>query len=270
MQLNSMGPKASLRLTALDDGFGVRLRNALSELSGALQDAERSSGAFRRAMHLSHQIRGTAVSYGYQGVGDLVEIIDDTLARIDSGAVRPAFLWERARSSLRDATRLAELGPDVAPPQAKFRRTSVRTLLVIDDDEDFLRLMRGLGRRHSMHVITAPTVEQGLIAVEGVELSAVILDVHLLDECSFAAVDKIREGSGNKELPIIFASADGSLETRLSACAAGADRFLDKPLSQQRFSELLHQVPFCDPPATRIVILDDDEIVLEKYESELT
>lgn len=256
-----------LQTKDFDEGFSQRLLGRLENLSQILNDADEES--LEKGSRLAHMLRGTAASFGYQGVGDLVEIVEDSLAKIQGGAHRPEFHWARAKSSVRDAIRLAALEPDISPLTKKAERRRRRTLLVVDDDDEFLHLMRALARRHSVPIVTGQTIETGLAAVEGLELSAAILDVHLAGGSSFPAVTEIRSRVKNKDLPIIFTSADGRLETRIAAVTAGADRFLDKPLSAQHFSELLHQVPFSEQTATRIVVLDDDEIVLEKYESEL-
>lgn len=251
----------------LDEGFSRRLAARLEILCQILEHEE--SSELEDGCGLAHQLRGTAASFGYQGVGDLVEVVEGCLTKVREGATRPEFFWERARSAARDALRLAALEPESAPVTRKTERRRRRTLLVIDDDEEFLHLIRSLARRHSVPIVTEKTVSGGLAATEGLDLSAAILDVHLAGGSSFQAVSEIRARLKQKDLPIIFTSADGRLETRIKAVTAGADRFLDKPLSPQSFSELLHQVPFSEQTATRIVVLDDDEIVLEKYESEL-
>lgn len=251
----------------LEGGFPRRLLGRLENLCQILDRAEESG--LETGAQLAHQLRGTAASFGYQGVGDLVEIVEDCLARIQAGAARPEFFWARARSAARDALRLAAHDPDNTPQTKRVEGRRRRTLLVVDDDEEFLHLMRALGRRHSVPIVTEQTIAGGLAAADGLDLSAAILDVHLAGGSSFQAVAEVRSRAKSKDLPIIFTSADGRLETRIAAVTAGADRFLDKPLSAQHFSELLHQVPFSEQTTTRIVVLDDDEIVLEKYESEL-
>jgi diguanylate cyclase (GGDEF)-like protein len=253
--------------TDMEGAFSLRLAAKLETLCQILERGQ--SEEVEAAWTLAHQLCGTAASFGYQGVGDLVGIVEGCLFKIREGATRPDFFWERARSAGRDALRLSALEPENSPTTKSTERRKRRTLLVIDDDTEFLHLMRSLARRHSVPIVTEQTIEAGLTAAEGLELSAAILDVHLAGGSSFPAVSEIRSRVKQKDLPVIFTSADGQLETRIKAVAAGADRFLDKPLSAQSFSELLHQVPFSEQTATRIVVMDDDEIVLEKYESEL-
>jgi CheY-like chemotaxis protein len=153
-----------------------------------------------------------------------VQVVEDCLASVQKGASRPEFFWARARSAARDATRLAALDPDKSPQTKRVDGRRRRTLLVVDDDEEFLRLMRALARRHSVPIVTEQTIEAGLAAAEGLDLSAAILDVHLSSGVSFEAVAEVRTRSKNKDLPIIFTSADGHLETRIAAVTSGRRR----------------------------------------------
>lgn len=255
--------------TEIPDEKPGDITNGLDELSRVLTFAQEDPQAFELAQQMCVALKTQALAHGLQGVSDLVGKADDMLGLIARGGARNGYFWDRVRGSIRDAVRLAEFGPDTSPRKEAIVGARQKPLLVIDDDEVFLRLMRELARRHSIPIVTATSVQEGLNAIHGLDISAVILDVHLVDGTSFRHADEIRERVGKQDLTIIFASADGALETRLSACSAGADRYLDKPISGQKFGEMVHQVPFCQPSASRIVILDDDEIVLERYESEL-
>lgn len=253
----------------LNEDFAARLPVKLDELADAMSRAANDPVQLRLARTFAHRLRGTAGSYGFPDVGDFAGVIEDTLLRLSDGAPRSEYLWDHAWCSLREAVRFSKCGPESSRLTGRPNKFSRRPLLVVDDDLDFLRLIRAYGRRHSMSVVTAQTVEEGVELASIGPLCGVMLDVHLTDHSGLGAVENIRTIQGNHDLPVIFASVDGSLRTRIAAAEAGASRFLDKPLSEQKFSELFLQVPFAEPHAIRVVILDDDEIVLEKYKSEL-
>lgn len=251
----------------LEVAFAGSLRERLSELSAAVEAAEADPEQLELVETLAHRIRGTAGSYGYEYVGDLAGNVEDFARQLRSGECNRSYTFETIHRFLRDAARNARRqgrissGPSREPSQVK------KALLAIDDDVDFLRLVRRYARRHSMDVITAQTVEEGLERARSSSLSAALLDIHLDQGSSLPAVQELRTACGNPHLPIIFASVDGSLATRVAAVKAGGTRFLDKPLSEQKFSELLHQLPFAEAHAARVVLVDDDPIVLERYES---
>lgn len=251
------------------EDFAVRLPAKLEELAEAMSRGVDDPAQLRKARTYAHRLRGTAGSFGFPDVGDFAGSIEDSLGLLSDGAPRSSYLWETAWSSLREAVRFAKCGPESSRLTGRPDKIRLRPLLIVDDDVDFLRLIRAYARRHSMSVVTAQTVEEGMELASMGPLCGVMLDVHLTERCGLGAVENIRTIQKNRDLPIIFASVDGSLRTRIAAARAGASRFLDKPLSEHKFSELFLQVPFAEPHAIRVVILDDDEIVLEKYKSEL-
>ncbi len=269
MQANPADQLSTCRTTGALDEETPDVLEHLEELSRVLIFAQDDPEALRQAEQMCSVIRIAALEGGLQGVSDLVSQAGEMLNLLPRGGPRTNYLWSRVRGSVGDAIRLAEFGPDTVPIKEAIVGARQKTLLVVDDDEVFLRIMRQLARRHSVPIVTATSVQEALTAVRGLELSAVILDVHLVDGTSFRHASEIRTSVGKDNLTIIFASGDGALQSRLAACAAGADRYLDKPISAQKFGEMVHQVPFSEPSASRIVILDDDEIVLERYESEL-
>jgi diguanylate cyclase (GGDEF)-like protein len=138
-------------------------------------------------------------------------------------------------------------------------------LLVIDDDPATVRL----ASRSTLNLLSSHSLGDGLEKVRTMRLSAALIDVGVCRDNLTEVVKVVRAAASNFELPVIFCSSDGRLATRMAAAEAGAIRFLDKPLSEQKLAELLRQVPMGQPQSARIVIVDDDPIVLEKYESEL-
>lgn len=253
----------------LNEDFAAKLPAKLDELASAMSSGKDNPKELDRALLLSHRLRGTAGALGFPDVGDFARSIEDALMRISEGAPRSNYFWENAWRSLREAIRFARSGPESQRLTVRPGKIHRRPLLVIDDDEDYLRLLRTYARRQSMSIVTAQTVEEGMVLASRGLLCGVMVDVHLASQSGFSAAEKIRTIQNNPELPVIFASVDGTLDTRIAAVQAGANRFLDKPLSEQKFAELFLQVPFAEAQAARIVILDDDEIVLEKYKCEL-
>lgn len=137
-------------------------------------------------------------------------------------------------------------------------------LLVVDEDEATANVCQNL----ELFVVTAANLEDAARIGALNSLSAALVDVQVTDD-PHEAVERIRAAARDPRLPIFFTSSDGSLKTRLAASAAGGALFLDKPLTESKLAELLGHAPFAEPFAARIVIVDDDPIVLERYESEL-
>lgn len=261
----------SQELLQIEQNFVSRFPKRLEELERELARAHAEPTLLPQVRQATHRLRGTAAPYGYHDVSDLLGSIEDLLDPLLEGAARrPAFLWERINRTLRDAVRCAKRGPDSAPSVSeRFPTTHRPTLLVVDKDIEFLRLIRRLSSRHSIHTVTAQSVIEAMDIVETTPLSGVIFDVGFGGVSAAKAIEKLRSTPGNRGLPIVFTSTEGSLNTRLVAVAAGGTRFLNKPVSEHSFSELLQQLPHVERRALRIVVLDDDPIVVEKYSSDL-
>src|SRR5690606_1149823 len=186
----------------LDEDFAAQLPAKLEALADAMSGGKQDPSELARALMLSHRLHGMAGSFGFPDVGDFVGNIEDALIRISGGAPRCEFLWENAWRSLREAIRFAKNGPESKRLLHSSNKIDRRPFLVVDDDQDYLRLIRVYARRHSMPVVTAQTVEEGMELAAIGPLCGVMLDVHLAEHSGLSAADKIRSIQGNPELPV--------------------------------------------------------------------
>ncbi len=149
---------------------------------------------------------------------------------------------------------------DFVPPQRERP-----TLLAVVRHEETLQLCRDA----EVVVIEARDLEEGIRLVDDGAIGAVLLDAQIVGKNQRGAAKRLRDAAKNPDLPIVVLSDKGDLAARLVSTVSGVSLFLDKPLTEESFAALLAQIPAADPPATRIVIVDDDPLVLERYESEL-
>ena len=105
-----------------------------------------------------------------------------------------------------------------------------RPILVVDDDEKIVRLVRTYLEREGFAVITAADGPAALAAIEDHDPALVVLDVMLpgLDGRSVIRAVR-REPDG--DVPIIVLSALGTTPERIAGLEAGADDYLPKPFS---------------------------------------
>ncbi len=256
----------ALELAELRRAFGKKLPERVEELRRAIQEVKQDLSALDKARMLAHRLRGSAGSYGYATVGELVGLVEDLLVDAQEMSPPRRFFWEDVESALRDASKAAARAPSFVRDGSSAAVGAERSLLVVDDDPDFLQMVRALGRRLLVDVITAHSAEEGIQRAESQPLVAAILDVHLDGSDSFLAARRIRETSGNGEIPIAFASVDGTIETRVAAIEAGGTRFFDKPISEEGFAELLQQfITISRQRAPRVLVVDDDADVVDQY-----
>ncbi len=125
-----------------------------------------------------------------------------------------------------------------APAAMARRRKSV---LVVEDDEDFQRMIEGFLRliRKDLAVHRA---DDGFLAgkmVESLKPDVVLLDLFLPGLNGFRVCEHIRQDPALDRTWILAVSARGSAEDQKRILRAGADAFLAKPFGLEPFQALL-------------------------------
>lgn len=255
-----------LELAALARDYAERLPGKVAELKGAIEQARSDVSAIGAARMLAHRLCGTAGSYGFSAVGELMGQIEDLLIAVGGTDPVRRFVWDDIDGLLHDVARIAVRGPSDSPSDPEVVAGSRRALLVVDDDPDFLQVVRALGRRLLVNVVACQRLEEALERARAQPFVAALLDVHLEGCDSFRAAQQIRDSGDNADIPVAFASVDGRLETRVAAIEAGGCRFFDKPISEERLAELFqHFLSLSKQQEPRVLIVDDDPDVLATY-----
>lgn len=109
------------------------------------------------------------------------------------------------------------------------------TLLVVDDDPAQRRLLQAMAERSGYRVLTAEGGQQALDILEGPQgdgVSLVMLDLVMPGTDGLTVLKRVRPAK--PALPIIVLTAQGGIDTAVTAMRAGADDFLVKPASAER------------------------------------
>jgi diguanylate cyclase (GGDEF)-like protein len=257
-------------MAALTEQFGIALPEKIAELARALDESRANPSHFAHARMLAHKLRGSAGSYGYAPVGDAAGVIEDMVTEALAGPALRRFFWEDIENALRDAQLHSAQLPQTAGAAGELAIVGTKALLVVDDDPDFLRIVRNLSRKVLARVVTAQTAEEALQIASEQSLLGVILDVHLHRDESFSLARKIRDTVNNGEIEIAFASVDGRMDTRVSALEAGGSKFFDKPISEESFRDLVqHFLRLSESRQGRVLIVDDDREVTDAFAVQL-
>ncbi len=256
-------------LAKLHKEFFERLPGRLTELANAIRAAKLDPSGVDTARMLAHRLRGSAGSYGHPAVGETVGIVEDLLAEVNSDGVGRRFLWEDLEQALGDARAAVASAPAQAARHG-LAPSLIKSLLVVDDDVNYLQMVRAIARKLDVSVVTAQSADEAIQRATTQPLVAAILDVHLEQEDSFELARRLRGTPNNAEIPIAFASADSSIETRVAAMTAGGSRFFDKPITEESFGELvLGFVRESDARQTRVLVVDGDLDVAQRYAHDL-
>lgn len=245
--------------------FTEKLPHKLEELESAVRDARTDAARLGDARMFAHRLRGSAGSYGHAAVGELVGVVEDLLNEALSSGSGRRFFWEEVAGAVRDA-RLAIARAPESSRSGEIAQAPSKALLVVDDDRDFLQMVRLIARKMLVDVVTAQSFDEALQRASAQPLVAAILDVHLCEEDSYLLARKIRETEGNSEIAIAFASVDRRIETRVAAIEAGGTKFFEKPISEESFGEIVQQLlRLSQTQQGRVLIVDDDLDALAHY-----
>ena len=104
-------------------------------------------------------------------------------------------------------------------------------ILVVDDEEDILELVRYNLDREGYTVISASSGEDALEAIESDVPDLVILDLMLPGIDGLAVARQLRESQATKDVPIVMLTAKGEEADVVTGLEIGADDYVTKPFS---------------------------------------
>ncbi len=103
-------------------------------------------------------------------------------------------------------------------------------ILLVDDDERLRDLLRKFLVDNGFFVSTAREAEHARGLIDLFLFDLIILDVMMPEEDGFSLADFIRKGPVRlKDVPILFLTAMGETENRITGLTRGGDDYLSKP-----------------------------------------
>ena len=104
-------------------------------------------------------------------------------------------------------------------------------VLIIDDEEDILELLRFNLAREGYHVIPAATGEEALRLANSEAPSLVVLDLMLPGIDGLAVAKHLKDEDKTRDIPIIMLTAKGEEADIVTGLELGADDYITKPFS---------------------------------------
>jgi len=105
----------------------------------------------------------------------------------------------------------------------------VRSVLVVDDDEELVVSIRAALERDGIDVRSARNAVQALALVQSSRPDVVLVDLMMPVAGGWDFIQRLRSGAGPSDLPIVLISAMHTLADE--AKRLGVTRFLQKPFS---------------------------------------
>jgi signal transduction histidine kinase/DNA-binding response OmpR family regulator/CHASE3 domain sensor protein len=153
-------------------------------------------------------------------------------------------------------------GRPKAPPATadddRERADGGRTLLVIEDDESFARILRDLARELDFRTVIAHDAEEGLSLAEKHRPSAIVLDVGLPDRSGLSVLDALKHSPALRHIPVHVVSGSDHTQAALQMGAAG---YAIKPVNRDQIVEALRRLETkFSQEVRRVLVVEDDDV----------
>ena len=113
-------------------------------------------------------------------------------------------------------------------------------VLVVDDDEDMLIMMQHLLMAEGYVPLISPNAQNAMEIISHRNPAMVLLDLRMIGIDGGDICQQIKSDPYTSSIPVIILSANYNIESIAKDC--GADAYLTKPFSLQKFKEVFHQL----------------------------
>ncbi|MBF0387537.1 MAG: response regulator [Candidatus Omnitrophica bacterium] len=140
-------------------------------------------------------------------------------------------------------------------------RSPGRTLLVIEDDLQFARILYELAHELNYKCVVAQDAEEGLLLAQSLIPDAIVLDMMLPDHSGLTVLDQLKEEPATRHIPVHIASVHDYME---KALAMGAIGYILKPVRREALKSALagFEARF-SRTVKRVLIVEDNQLQRE-------
>jgi len=113
----------------------------------------------------------------------------------------------------------------------------MKRVLVVEDNDANLYLMRFIFEKYGFHVLVAESGAEGVERAITEKPDLIIMDIQLPDMNGYEAAKKIRESDADGDIPIVVLTAYAMAGDREKALAAVCNGYIAKPINSETFME---------------------------------
>ena len=116
-----------------------------------------------------------------------------------------------------------------------------RTVLVIDDEYDFVDAIRMRLEANGYEVIAAHNGQEGVELARSRQPAVILLDLVMPKVNGFAALEQLKSDPRISRIPVIIITAKSDTEYAFDAGKLGADDYIIKPVSMEGVLQLVRK-----------------------------
>ena len=111
----------------------------------------------------------------------------------------------------------------------------MKTILIVEDNEKNMKLVRDILRHNGHETIEAPTGGEGVRLASEKKPDLILMDIQLPDIDGIEALRRIREDRGLDAVAVIAVSASVMPDDQQKIVTSGFDAFVTKPINLKQF-----------------------------------
>ncbi|MBF9017917.1 MULTISPECIES: response regulator [unclassified Oceanispirochaeta] len=133
-----------------------------------------------------------------------------------------------------------------------------KTILIIEDDPNFVTVLSDLVKEKGFKTLIASDGETGLHFADYYKPNAIILDIGLPGIDGWTVMERLKENSELRHIPVHFMSGN---DDNLQAMRMGAIGYLTKPVSISDVESALCKIDrFTDAHISTLLVVEDDDV----------
>jgi len=122
-----------------------------------------------------------------------------------------------------------------------------KTILVIEDNEFNMKLLRTLLQLESYEVVEAKNAEKGLFQAKDLIPDLILMDMQLPGIDGYQATRMIKNDPDLRHVPVVAVTAYALEADEQKAFQAGCNAYLSKPFDTQQFMEVVQKYLEAEP-----------------------
>ena len=158
--------------------------------------------------------------------------------------------------------------PLLVPDDRERLKPGARTILVVEDDLAFARILLDLAHELDFQAVLTQTAEEGLALAERLRPSAIVLDVGLPDRSGLTVLDALKHRPTTRHIPVHVVSVSDYSQPALEM---GALTYGLKPVKREELVEAFRKLEAkFTQKLQRILVVEDDAVLRESTSRLLT